>query len=134
MQIRYDFIGDKLDLSRFQKRASREIAQMRSLTYHFYVLSYKIEVNIDTPDDCTNHLVGFSIMELQKDEDNEIKSCFTIKVTDDLRFKTFPDLVKYYEPFADTGHFQSASVDETIDILSSFIKIIYKINNLKVFL
>jgi len=134
MQLRYDFVGDKLDLSHFQKQAPRHIARMRRLTYYFYVLGYKIQVNINTPDDCTAHMVDFAIMELQRDNDGEIKLYSIIRVTEDIRFKEISDVVKYYEPNAEEGHFESASVDKTVGILSNLIRVIYKINNLKAFL
>ena len=134
MQFRYDFVGDKLDLSHFQIQAKRHLTKMRRLTYYFYVLGYKIQVNIDTPDDCTAHMVDFAIMELQRDNDGEIKVYSIIRVYEDLRFKEISDIVKYYEPNAEQGHFESASVDKTVGILSTLIKVIYKINNLKAFL
>jgi hypothetical protein len=134
MQFRYDFVGDKLDLSHFQTQAKRHIAKMRRLTYYFYVLGYKIQVNIDTPDDCTAHMVDFAIMELQRDNDGEIQLYDIIRVHEDLRFKEISDVVKYYESNSEEGHFESASVDKTVAILSNLIKVIYKINNLKAFL
>lgn len=134
MQFRYDFVGDKLDLSHFQIQAKRHLTKMRRLTYYFYVLGYRIQVNIDTPDDCTAHMVDFAIMELQRDNDGEIKLYDIIRATEDIRFKEISDIVKYYEPLSEMGRFESASVDKTVGILSNLIKVIYKINNLKAFL
>lgn len=134
MQFRYDFVGDKLDLSRFKKQITQHLVIYPEITYSFYVLGYKIQANINLSDFSTNYVVEFVINELQRDQDGEIHSYYAIKITEDLRFKEFPDLVKYYSPSALNGGFDSNSTDEIANILSSFIKIIYKINNLKAFL
>ena len=134
MQFRYDFIGDKLDLSRFKKQVKHHLIQYDEISYSFYVLGYKIQANIILFDTSTNYLVNFTIAEFQRDSDGEIHSYYSIRITDDLRFKEFPELVKYYSPSAPQGYFESNSVEEIVNILSNFIKVIYKINNLKAFL
>lgn len=136
MQFRYDFMGDKLDLSRFKKQITQNLVLYPKITYSFYVLGYKIQANINTVDFSTNYIadVDFVINELQRDRDGEVHSFYAVKITEDLRFKEFPDLIKYYTPGALHGSFDSNSVDEITDILSGLIKIIYKINNLKAFL
>jgi hypothetical protein len=134
MIIRYDLVGDKLDLSRFIKRAPREIGQMRRMVYDFYVQGYKISFDIGTPDDITVHLVRFNIMEIKRDDAGEIQSYISLYPNEDLRFKEIPDIAKYFDPLGNAGHFESASVDNTVDILSKIVKVVYKINNLKAFL
>lgn len=134
MQFRYDFVGDKLDLSRVKKQINRHLIQYDVIEYSFYVLGYRIQVNIVRDELTTNFNIDFSIVELRRDAAGEINSHSAIRVTEDLRFKEFPDLTKYYFPNAFKGDFESNSVDEITEILSSFIKIIYKINNLKAFL
>jgi hypothetical protein len=134
MQFRYDFVGGKLDLSRFIKQINRHLVQYDELNYSFYVLGYKIQANIYMVDGSTKHIIKFFIAELQRDNDGEVNSYAAIRVTEDLRFKEFSDLIKYYSVPSTSGEFESSSVDEIVNILSSFIKIIYKINNLKAFL
>lgn len=134
MQFRYDFVGDKLDLSRFKRQITQHLVLHTEVTYSFYVLGYKIQANINKSDFSTTYIVEFVLNELQRDQDGEIHSYYAVKITEDLRFKEFPDLIKYYSPSALHGAFDSNSVDEIANILSSFIKIIYKINNLKAFL
>lgn len=134
MQFRYDFIGDKLDLSLCKKQIKRHLIQYDVLEYSFYVLDYKIQANINRSDNSSKYIINFSIAELQRDNDGEINSYSFIKITEDLRFKEFPDLAKYYELFVTMGSFESSSVDEIVNELSNFIKVIYKINNLKAFL
>lgn len=133
MIIRYD-LGDKLDLSRFKKRAPREIATMHRIIYEFYVQGYRISIDIGTPDDSTAHLVELAIMEIKRDGSKEIQSYIAIQPNEDLRFREIPDVAKYFEPFSQTGHFRSSSVEDTVNILSKIIKVVYKINNLKAFL
>jgi len=137
MQFRYDFVGDKLDLSRFKKQVNRHLTQYDELEYSFYVLGYKIQANINlfyTLYRPTKYIVKFAISELQRDDDGEVSSYAAIRITEDLRFKEFPDLIKHYATLSSVGEFESNSVDEITDILSILIKIIYKINNLKAFL
>jgi|WetSurMetagenome_2_1015567.scaffolds.fasta_scaffold909084_1 hypothetical protein len=135
MQFRYDFVGDKLDLSRMIKQINRHLIQYDELNYDFYVLGYKIQVNINrTADISTTYIVSFTLSELKRDQDGDIFSCNEISVTEDLRFNELSGLIKYYQPLATSGYFESNSITEIINILSGIIKIIYKINNLKVFL
>jgi hypothetical protein len=134
MQFRYDFVGDKLDLSRFIKQINRHLIQYDVIEYSFYVLAYKIQANIFLVEGTTKHAIKFFIAELQRDDDGEVSSYTTISITEDLRFKEFPDLIKHYLTLSTVGEFESSSVDEIINILSTLIKVIYKINNLKAFL
>jgi hypothetical protein len=135
MQFRYDFVGDKLDLSRFKKQVTQNLIRYEEkLEYYFYVLGYKIQAYVARDDGSTNYIIDFAILELQRDCDGEVKSYSAIQVPNDLRFKEFPDLIKHYTSSAPQGYIVSNSVDEIVDTLSTLIKIIYKINNLKAFL
>jgi hypothetical protein len=134
MKIRYDFVGDKLDLSRFQKQAAREIAQMRELTYDFYVNGYKLHVDISTVDDRTEHQVVINLYELIKDHVYEIKGVKQLMPANDMRFKEIEDISNIFTDSEYAGAFESNSVSETIKCLSKLITIIYKINGLKAFL
>jgi len=137
MQFRYDFVGDKLDLSRLKKQVNHNLIRLlkdESINYYFYVLGYRVQANVAVSDTSTNYIVDFSIAELQRDIEGEVHSHFVIRVVDDLRFKEFPDLIKFYNKSPFQGYFESNSVDEVTEILSGLIKIIYKINNLKAFL
>ena len=137
MQFRYDFVADKLDLSRFQKQVIKQIDQIHQIDhiiYNLYVLGYKIRVDINSIKNSTAHMIEFIIMEIQRDNDGEIKYYKVIKPTEDLRFKNITDLVKYFEPLSEFGGFQSSSVERTSNMLCTLIKVIYKINNLKAFL
>lgn len=134
MQFRYDFVGDKLDLSRLKKQINRHLIQHDVIEYSFYVLGYKIQANIYLVEGTTKHIIKFIVAELQRDDDGEVLSYAAIRVTEDLRFKEFPDLIKYYSTLSSIGELESNSIDEISNILSTLIKIIYKINNLKAFL
>lgn len=135
MQFRYDFVGGKLDLSRFKKQVNQNLIQYdEKIEYYFYVLGYKIQAYVEREEGSTNYIIDFAIMELQRDHDGEVEAYLAIRVTDDLRFKEFPELIKHYTSFAPQGYIVSNSVDEIVNILSTLIKIIYKINNLKAFL
>jgi hypothetical protein len=134
MQLRYDFVGDKLDLSRFQKQAIREIGSMRRLTYDLYVKGYKINVDIATPDDSNAHQVTIRLFELKRDENQEIVVGNQLIPANDLRFKELKDVTSIFPIDQHEANFESNNTAKTVQELCSIIRIIYKINNLKAFL
>lgn len=134
MQLRYDFVGDKLDLSRWQKQAPHYIGTMRRLTFYLYFKHYKIHVNIDTPNDANAHMVTFVIMELGRDVEGEIQVNKIIYPITDCRFQEIKDVTKYFLARSDEGQFQSNNTQFTVDELSKIIKYVYKVENLKAFL
>lgn len=133
MIIRYDF-GTKLDLSLFQKQATRHIGTMHRLVYHIFVKDYRMSIDITTPDDSTTHQVIMSISEIKRDTDGEIKNSSAIFPTQDLRFKELRDITNIFPLDSHEAHFESNNVAKTVEELSAIIKIIHKINGLKVFL
>lgn len=133
MIIRYDF-GTKLDLSLFQKQATRHIGTMHRLIYHIFVKDYRMSIDITTPDDSTTHQVIMSISEIKRDTDGEIKNSSAIFPTQDLRFKELRDITNIFPLDSHEAHFESNNVAKTVEELSAIIKIIHKINGLKVFL
>jgi hypothetical protein len=134
MRLRYDFLGDKIDLSRFQKQIIREIGSMRRLIYDVYVKGYKINVDIVTPDDSNAHQVTIRLFELERDENQEIRVGKQLTPANDLRFKELKDVTNIFPIDQHEANFESNNVAKTAQELCSIIRIIYKINNLKVFL
>lgn len=135
MEFRYDFVADKLDMTRWQKQAKHYISMgMQRLTYYIYFKRYKIQINIETPSDSTAHLVSFALMDLDRDPDHEIKVNQMIYPLTDVRFKEFKEIAQHYSNRSDLGEFESNSAQHTVNELSKIIKYVYKIENLKAFL
>lgn len=135
MEFRYDFLGAKLDLERWRRQAKHYISiGMQRLTYYLYFKHYKIQVNIETPNDTTTHMVSFAIMELGRDVEGEIQVNKMIYPTTDSRFKEFKDIAKFFSSRMDIGEFRSNSAQFTVDELSKVIKYVFKVENLKAFI
>jgi len=133
MKLRYDF-GEKLDLSKFKKQAPHYIAQMRELNLEFYIADFRFSSEISTPDRQTAHLVSLSLEDIEKDEFGNLISSKTIYPLQDTRFKEISDIQVLFQNNTYKSHFQSHSVDDTVNRLCLIIKLLHKINNLKVFL
>lgn len=133
MIIRYDF-GEKLDLTRFQKQAIRQIGTMQRLIYHIFVKDYKLVIDIATPDDVTSHEVSISIFEIKRDAEGEITQAWQINPYIDTRFQDISSVMDLFEQDSMIAHYESNNVSKTIQDICLLIKLIHKINNLKVFL
>lgn len=129
-------IGEKLDLTKFSKQANYYIASLDEVTYHLYLPDYKIVAEIKAGVlGNSEHLLTLYIAELLRDQDGEIKAHTTIRPLEDNRFKEskivqdiFDDLHSY------KGYVQSSSVAQTVEQICSVIKLVHKINHLKIFL
>lgn len=132
MLYRYDF-HQKLDLVRFKKQAIFYIGKMTEVIYHFYTLHYKMHVEIVRSDESTSYFVTISILELERDEDNELVSEVIIIPLIDMRFKEFQEIKDTFQIDNYKAHFDSNSVEMTVDKICRILKIIHKINNLKAF-
>lgn len=133
MIIRYDF-GEKLDLSRFQKQAPRQIGSMRQVTFNFYIKDYLIFADIVTPDDLNTHQVCIKLYRITRNQDKEITRTDIIIPQQDTQFKNIQNIAGLFAANSHQSFFDSNSVDQTVDCLSTFIKTFYKIDGLKVFL
>lgn len=137
MKFRYDFVADKLDrsnMSRFKKQATHYIGTMRQLTYSIYFRTYVIDVDIVRPDDSNAHQVDITICDIIKNGEGEVVRNRTITPSNDLRFKSFKVINDMFPDNQDTASFESNSAEFTVKQIAELIKILYKINNLRVFL
>lgn len=127
MLLRYDFLGDKLDLSLFRKQAKYYMSTINIIDYNFYCKNYKIDAYINKIDDYYN--VDFSIIEYEYDNFSVIQSK-VLAPRDDLKFKNIRKIIEYFPQYSTIGHFKSYDVNSIIDSLSDLIKMIYKINSM----
>jgi hypothetical protein len=128
-------INEKLDLSKFCKQANYYIASMDEVIYNIYLPDFKIIAEI-VAGACgnTEHLLTMYLMEVFRDQDNEIKSESFITPHLDTRFKESKIIQTLFTGVH--GHkaiIQSSSVAKTVENISLIIKLMHKINGLKVF-
>lgn len=132
MRFRYDF-GEVLDLTRFQKQASHYIGAMREVSFQLYVRDFRIIAEIASVDEKTSHTVKVYLEEISRDSDNEIETVNLIYPFTDIRFKEIKIINEIFTTNSSI-FYESFSVQSTIDNISFLIKLLHKINNLKVFL
>lgn len=133
MLFRYDF-GEKLDLTKFIKQATHYIGTMRELAYDLYLSDYKMRVEVVTPDNSNSHTVTIFFYEIGRDPDGELVGEKIIIPLIDTRFKELRDIKDVFKIDNYKAHFDSNSAQFTVEKICKILKILYKINNLKVFL
>jgi hypothetical protein len=133
MEYRLD-IGEKLDLTRFRKHASVYIGQMRELTYNLHLPDYKVVAEIVTPDNCNGHMVTLFFFDIEKDEDGNIVNEKVVIPLTDTRFKEIKEIQNLFTIDHYKTHFDSNSAINTVDKICRLVKLVHKINHLKVFL
>jgi hypothetical protein len=133
MLFRYDF-GEKLDLSRFKKQAPHYISNMREVTYNLFMPDYKMVVEVATPDNSTGHIVSLSLFEIKRDGEGEITEEKVIVPLIDTRFREIQSIKDIFKIDHYKAHFDSNNAIDTVEKICKLLKLIHKINNLKVFL
>ena len=134
MEFRYDFLGDKLDLSKFSKQAAYYIGYDRRTVFNLYLPNYKMRVEAARLADSNAHLVTIYFYELKRDEGGEITSEKVIVPMIDLRFKELRDIKELWKIDHYKAHFDSNNTASSVEKINKILKIIFKINNLKAFL
>ena len=135
MLIRYDF-DKKPDLSRFCKQASHYLKSIDDITYHFVLKNYRLEVNVYIPDNTfmkVNHAATFEFHELNRDSEGEVKEAIPIYPSSDIRFAAMKDMNDMFNPSSTKINIDFNSVPEVIEKISFFVKMLYKINGLTMF-
>jgi hypothetical protein len=134
MNFRYDFVGDKLDLTRYTKQAIAYIGAMREVDYTIYFKHYKMRVEIARLADSTAHAATVYFFELRRDDAGEIINEKVIIPATDTRFKESQSIKDLWGTDHYKAHFDSSSSAATVEKINKVIKLIYKIENLKAFI
>jgi len=134
MQFRYDFVGDKLDLSRYTKQAVAYIGAMREVDYSIYFKHYKMRVEIARLANSSEHAVTVYFFEITRDDAGEITGEKVIIPLIDTRFRESNIIKDLWKIDHYKAHFDSSSSAITVERINQVIKLIYKIENLKAFL
>ena len=127
-------VGEKLDLSKFRKHATHYIGQMREIMYHIYLPDYRVIVELSTPDNSNAHIGHFWIEDIERDQDNEIIECKMIYPNTDTRFKEIKDIQNWFPSSYWKSLINSNNAAETTDKICRVVKLVHKINGLRVFL
>lgn len=131
MLFRYDF-DKNLDLSRFNKQAEHYISCMPEVVYNLFVFDYKIIVHISKVEQL--HNMAITLYEIKRDTDGEIISSNVIYPLRDIRFQEMSEIVNMLpDENSEVGHFKCNSPNIIVEKLSSYIKMLNKLNSLKAF-
>jgi len=133
MNFRFDF-GEKLDFSRFKRQAPHYISLAKPLDYHFYLPHYKMSAEIRSSENNSGHVVLIRFWEIFKDKDGEIIDQRMIYPLNDTRFQEIGDIKSLFGPNKHEAEFESFNSVNTVERICFLIKILSKINNLKVFI
>lgn len=132
IRLRYDFLGDKIDVSRFQKHLKHYVSHRYfDIGYDIYFENYKLNIFIDT----YASRVFFSLEKLIKNINKDIINVELISVPDDVILHNCNDINKFYDLNKDhrSAEFNEPDADKLVDNLVNIVKTIFKIDNLKLF-
>jgi hypothetical protein len=127
-------IGEKLDLSKFRRHALHYIANMQEITYHIYLPDFRMIVEIASPNNATGHVGSLWLEDITRDKDYEMISSKVIIPCIDTRFKKIKNIRSLFPNDHYKSSIESNSVADTVENICQIIKLISKINKLKVFL
>lgn len=133
MHFRFDF-GEQLDFSRFKRQAPHYISLAKPLDYDFYLPHYKMSANIRASENTSGHIVYIRFWEIFKDADGEMDSQRLILPRNDTRFQEISQIKNLFELNSHEAEFESFNSINTVEQICFLIKILFKINNLKVFI
>jgi hypothetical protein len=136
MIFRYDF-GKKIDTTQFAKQAKHYIYAETENNWEFNFPDYRL--HIKTSNRVKKFiLVSTNLVDLIKDDNGIVIDVKTIYVLNDSRFNTFKVFDKFYVTktalMQPEGAMGTDDIDECIQSIADFLKILSKINNLKAFL
>jgi len=137
MQLRYDF-ETSLDLSKFEKQIPVYIHRlnymaMENLLIDVFVKGYKLSFNITSDLDVKSNNIEISLFEILRNKDGDLTSGTKLIPANDIRFadiKVFSDL---FCPNDYSACFVSSDIDLIRERMCTLIKIVHKINKLKMF-
>ena len=135
MNFRYDF-GDKLETANFAKQAKHYCSTFHSNEWNFNFWHFKLITGI-SKGVSTKFLVTVQIFDLTRDSNGEIINVVPIKVSQDVRFCSFPILENFFEkqfPQQIEASYWFDTLDEAISSTIDILKILSKINKLRAFL
>lgn len=133
MNFPYYFL-ENLDLTKFKKHGAFYIGKMREMTYNFFLKNYKLTAEISAVDGYTTHAVTIYFSEIKRDENGTIIKDSIIVPLIDTRFREISFIKEMFPKDNYKAYFESGSTVETVEKISSLVKLMFKINNLKAFL
>ena len=136
MEFRYDFASKTraLDLTRFKRQAPGHINTIAKLNFLFLLNEFKVVAEVETPAGAHGHSVTVYFFELTRDKEFDITSEKAVIPLVDTRFKELADIQEIFTIDHYKAHFDSPDAQETVDKLCNLLRIVHKINHLKVFL
>lgn len=134
MIFRYDF-DKRLELLKFRQQAMHYVSIMPEIEYHIFTPDFQaiFGINYYNATKANSHLLNIKLFKLQRDRNKEITSKEQLIPLDDSTLNTFPDIVSSFEDKENEAKIESNDVKSTVDKIINIIRLLYKINGLKVF-
>jgi len=132
MLIRYDFSKEP-DLAALKKQMLHYIPLIKDITYHFLLKDYRIVTHIAENSE-SRYSVALYINDIVRDAEGEIIKHNEIIPLSDIRFKDIHRISDMFCLDLHEAEFTVDAVEPSVDVLIGVIKIVSRINRLKVFL
>jgi hypothetical protein len=134
MIFRYDF-SKGVDFTAPRKQMLYYIPKLKDVTYHFLLKDYRIVTSFVENQDST-YTISLHINDIVRDEDGEIVRHNAIIPLSDMRFQNIHKISDMFVSGSHESYFTSNAddIESNVDLLIRIIKIVDRINNLKVFI
>ena len=133
MLFRYDFSKEP-DFAALKKQMLHYIRLIKDVTYHFLLKDYRIVTRIYENSE-GRYSIALYINDIVRDSDGEIIRHNEIIPLSDVRFKDIHKIsYMFCSDLTNEAEFTADAIEPSVDTLISVIKIVSRINRLKVFL
>jgi hypothetical protein len=134
MLIRYDFIGDKLNLTLFEKQLLKNLSKITSsflapLYLDLYFKDYVIEIEIKYEKSFNYRLAIYDLVNSYNGEPDLKKSIFP---ADDVRLKEIPEM-KIFQSGEYETKIENVVQEQVVKDIIRLTKLFYKINTFKAY-
>jgi hypothetical protein len=130
MIFRYDF-DKNLDLVKFSKQAQHYISIFEEISYYLFLEKYKFTVTINKINE--SYISKLCLFDIKRNPSGDIVDSNEILPINDIRFNSLKEIVKIF-PDDHIGVIECSSSKETSEKLIRLIKIVNKLENLKIYL
>lgn len=135
MKFRIDIQDEKVDLSKFQRACKVYMGQMERVEFEIFLKEYTIRIDITQVEGHSQRLVKVEMWDVKRTDDGLIKAQTSIMPLNDGRFQEIKIIKELFvDQYARQATFEASDAAQAAAKLEMFIRTIFKVNNLKVFL
>ena len=125
------YFNESLDFTQFRRQALHYLNISKNITYHLFLKNYKLVCEIEKLNSFFK--VQFSIVQILRDNDQDIVDGSFVIPLSDIKFKDLRDIVNSFSSDNSVGEFKAADVIVAVDFMCRTLKMLNKINKLNVF-